>query len=74
MILPLLERFLERTFCDGALFSYRNFLKLLYGLETTSFQSGFKFGKTGKRLLGLSAETRVDGAQRMSDVLPDNCR
>jgi hypothetical protein len=26
--LPLLECFLERTFCDGAQFSYRIFLKL----------------------------------------------
>ena len=43
--LPLLECFLEHTFCDGAQFSYRIFLNLPYGLETTSFQSGFKFGK-----------------------------
>jgi hypothetical protein len=28
MFLPLLERFLERTFCDGAQFSYRIFLNL----------------------------------------------
>jgi len=42
-------------------------------LETTSFQSGFKFGKQEKSLLGLSPENRVDGAQWMSDVLPDNC-
>ena len=26
-----------------------------------------------KSLLGLSPENRVDGAQRMSDVLPHNC-
>ena len=70
--LPLLECFLQRTFCDGAQFSYRIFLNLLNGLETTSFQSGFKFGKGKKSLLGLSPENRVDGAQRMSDVLPDN--
>jgi hypothetical protein len=43
--LPLLECFLERNVCDGAQLSYRTFLNLLYGLETTSFQSGFKFGK-----------------------------
>ena len=43
--LPLLECFLERSFCDGAEFSNRIFPNLLYGLETTSFQSGFKFGK-----------------------------
>ena len=49
------------------------FLNLLYGLEMTSFQSGFKFGKEVKSLLGLSLENRVDGAQWMSDVLPDNC-
>jgi hypothetical protein len=49
----LLECFLERTFCDGAQFSYRIFLNLLYDLETTSFQSGFKFGKQEKNLLGL---------------------
>jgi len=46
--LTLLECFLERTFCDGAQFSYRIFLNLLYGLETTYFQSGFKFGKQEK--------------------------
>ena len=27
-----------------------------------------------KNLLGLSPENRADGAQRISDVLPDNCR
>jgi len=26
-----------------------------------------------KNLLGLSPENRVDGAQRISEVLPDNC-
>jgi len=46
--LPLLECFLERTFSDGAQFSYRIFLNLLHGLETTSFRSGFKFGKEEK--------------------------
>ena len=71
--LPLLECFLECTLCDGAQFSYRIFLILLYGLETTSFQSGFKFGKQEKVCGGLSPENRVDGAQQMSDVLPDNC-
>ena len=50
----------------------RIFLTHLYGLETTSFQTGFKFGKTGKSLPGLSPRNRVDGAQWMSDVLPDN--
>jgi len=45
---PLLECFLESTYCDGAQFSYCIFLNLLYGLETTSFQSGFKFGKQEK--------------------------
>ena len=44
----LSECFLERTFCDGAQFSYRIILNLLYGLETTSFQSGFNFGKQEK--------------------------
>jgi len=29
--------------------------------------------ETRKSLLGLSPENRVDGAQRMSDVKPDNC-
>jgi hypothetical protein len=29
--------------------------------------------KTGKSLLGLSSEKRVDGAQMMSHVLSDNC-
>ena len=43
--LPLLECFLECTLSDGAQFSYRIFLNLLSGLETTSFQSGFKCGK-----------------------------
>jgi len=46
-----------------ARFSYRIFLNLLYGLEKTSFQSGFKFGKTIKGMLGLSAENGVAGAQ-----------
>jgi len=46
--LPLLECFLERTFCDGVQFSYRIFLNQLYDLETTSFQSGFNFGKQDK--------------------------
>ena len=46
--LPLLESFLEGTFCDGTQFSYCIFLNLLYGLEMTSFQSGFKFGKQEK--------------------------
>ena len=41
--LPLLKCFLKRTFRDGAQFSYRIFLIILYGLETASFQSGFKF-------------------------------
>jgi len=41
-ILTLLECFLEPTFCDGALYSYRIVLNLLYGMETTSFQSYFK--------------------------------
>jgi len=50
--LPPLECFLERTFCDGAQFSYRFFLNLLYGLETTSFQNVFKFGKQEKVCLG----------------------
>ena len=35
--LPLLGQFLEPTYCDGAQFSFRIFLNLLYGLETTSF-------------------------------------
>jgi hypothetical protein len=67
-----LERFLERTFCEGVHFSYRIFLNLLFGLETTSFQSVFKVWKAGKSMLGLRTDNRVDGAQRMSDVLPDN--
>ena len=46
--LPFLECLLERTCCDGAQFSCRIFLNLLYGLETTSFQSGFKLGKQEK--------------------------
>ena len=43
--LLLLECFLERTLSGGAHFSYHIFLNLLYGLETTSLESGFKFGK-----------------------------
>ena len=43
--LPLLECFLERTFCNGAQFPYHVLLNLLYGLETTSYQNGFKFRK-----------------------------
>jgi hypothetical protein len=53
---------------------YHIFLNLLYALERMSFQGGFKFGKKEKCLLGLSPDNRVDGAQWMSDVLPDNCR
>jgi len=71
--LPLLECFLERTCCNDAQFFYRIFLNLLYCLETKSLQSGFKFGKQEKSLLGLSLENRMDGAQRMSDILTDNC-
>jgi len=46
--LPFLECLLERTCCDGAQFNCRIFLNLLCGLETTSFQSGFKLGKQEK--------------------------
>jgi len=53
MFLPLLECFLEHTFCDGMHFSYHIFQNLLYGLEMTSFQSGFKFGKQEKVCWGL---------------------
>jgi hypothetical protein len=37
------------------------------------FSNWFKVWETGKSLLGLSLESRVEGAQQMSDVLPDNC-
>ena len=40
-----LELFQERTFSDGAQFSYHIFLNLFYGLEATSFQIVFKFWK-----------------------------
>jgi len=50
-----------------------HFPESLYGLETTSFQSSFKSGKQKKSLLGLSPENNVVGAQRMSDISPDNC-
>jgi hypothetical protein len=33
----------------------------------------FQLWETGKSLLGLSPENRVDGAQRISVVLPDKC-
>jgi len=46
--LPLLEWFLERTFCDGAQFSYRILLNLLYGLETTSFKVVLSLGNRKK--------------------------
>ena len=36
-ILPLLECFLERTFCDGAQFSYRIFLNLRVFKKRTNF-------------------------------------
>jgi hypothetical protein len=48
MFLPLLECFLDRIFCDNALFSYRNVLNLLYGLEKTSFQSVLSLGNRKK--------------------------
>jgi hypothetical protein len=60
------------TFCDGAQSSYRIFLYLFYSLEKTFFQSGLSVGK-GQSLLGLRPENRVDGTQRISDVLPDYC-
>jgi hypothetical protein len=56
---------MERTFCGGAQFCYRIFLNLHFGLETTSFQSGFKSGKQEKHLLVLSPENMVDGARRI---------
>jgi hypothetical protein len=43
---------MERTSCEGAQFSYRIFLNLLYGLEKKSFQSGFKFRKKKKKIAG----------------------
>ena len=46
--LALLKCFPEHTFCDGAQFSYRIFLNILYGLEMTSFQSGFNTLRTGE--------------------------
>ena len=39
--LPFLERFLERTFCDGARFSYCIFLNLLYDLEKNLLSKRF---------------------------------
>jgi len=44
--------------CDGAQFTYRIFLNLPYGLETTSFQSGFKFGKQEKVRKYAGAKSR----------------
>ena len=45
---------------------------LLYGLVTTFLQKCFKIWKQEK-FAGISPDIRVDGAQRISDVLPDNC-
>jgi len=50
--LPLLEYFLEPTICDGARYSYRIFLYLLYSLEKNSFQTGFSISKQDKFCLG----------------------
>jgi hypothetical protein len=47
---------LERTFFDSAQFSYRIFPNMLYGLETTSFQSDFKFWKDEKSAGAKSGE------------------
>ena len=41
--------------CRRAILSYRIFLNLLYGLETASFQSGLKFEKQEKSLLGAKS-------------------
>ena len=50
--LPLLERFLERTFCDGAQFSYRIFLNLrVLKKKRTNFFN--------------SAPTSIEGALRL---------
>ena len=75
--LPLLECFLERTFCDGAQFSCRILLNLLYGLETTSFQSGFNFGKQENvcwgyvRRIGLMGH---NGWLMFCQITPDEAR
>ena len=54
--LPLLECFLERTFCDGEQFSCRVFLNLLYGLETTSFKVFLNLGNRKKSAGAKSGE------------------
>jgi hypothetical protein len=43
IVLLSLECFLERTFCDGAQFSYRIFLNLLYGLKRHPFKVTLSF-------------------------------
>jgi hypothetical protein len=49
--LPLLECFLERTFCDGAQFCYRNFLNLRVFKKRPNFLN--------------SSPTSTEGAQRL---------
>jgi hypothetical protein len=69
MFIPLLECFLEALSvmaCSSVIASH-----LWFGNDVLS--KWFYVWETGKSLLGLSPENRVDGAQRMSDVLPDNC-
>jgi len=45
---------------------------LLYGLETTFLQRRFIIWKE-ENFADISPDIRVDGAQQISDVLPDNC-
>ena len=73
-LLPLLECFLESTFCDGMQFCYCIFLNIVYGLEMTSFQSGFKFGKQEKvcwgyvrRIVGMGHNGCVTFCQITAD-------
>jgi hypothetical protein len=69
--LPLLECFLECTFCDGMQFSYRIFLNLLCGMET-SFQSGFKFQKQENVCWGEVQRIGWMGHNGCLMFLPDN--
>ena len=57
--LPLLECFLERTFCDGAQFSYRIFLNLRLFKKRPNFLSSSAVGRVHELFSGCSSTTNI---------------
>jgi hypothetical protein len=52
----------------------RHPFKVVLSMENKKTSAGANSGEWGgKRLLGLIPENGVDGVQRMSDVLSNNC-